>query len=258
MHRRAAIVVSVVVSLFLIAPTLVVIPLSFSSASYLSFPPPGWSTRWYESFFASPDWIDAAMRSLQVAIIVTLLATSLGTLAAVALTRRRMRGSTVANVLLMTPMIVPVIIYAIGAYAVFIKLQLIGTLTGLIMAHTVLALPFVVINVAAPLRTLDRNHERAARSLGASQPTAFRTVVLPQIGPGIMAGALFSFLTSFDEIVVALFITTPETKTLPVQMWSSIRLELDPTIAAAATMLIVATTLVLALTTLLQRKGARP
>jgi putative spermidine/putrescine transport system permease protein len=253
MTRRLSLGVSGVISLFLIAPTLIVVPLSFSSASFLSFPPPGWSLQWYDRFFSTPDWIDAAVRSLQVGLMVTVLATVLGTLAALGLTRRRMRGSALANAILVTPMVVPLIVYAIGAYAVFIQFGLVGTLTGLVIAHTVLAIPFVVINVAAPLRTLDRNLERAARSLGASSGTALRTVVLPQIAPGVLAGALFSFLTSFDEIVVALFVTTPDTKTLPVQMWSSIRLELDPTIAAAATMLIVVTSLAIAIAGLLRR-----
>jgi putative spermidine/putrescine transport system permease protein len=172
-----------------------------------------------------------------------------------ALVRWAGRGHALANTLLMTPLIVPVIIFAAGAYAMYLQLGLIGSVSGLVLGHTVLALPFVVVNVAAPLRTLDRNLELAAQSLGASPLQTLRTVTLPLIAPGVLAGALFAFITSFDEVVLALFVTTAQTQTLPVKMWSSIQLDLDPTIAAASTIMIVSSTLVLAVAGIAGRRA---
>jgi putative spermidine/putrescine transport system permease protein len=257
MTRKLSLVVAICVSLYLALPTLVVIPLSFSSAAFLTFPPPGWSTRWYENFFARSEWLVATQHSLVVAVGVTCAATVLGTLAAIGLTRTRFRGSGLINGLLSTPLIVPAIIYAVGSYALFVQFGLVGNLFGLMVAHTALALPFVVVNVSASLRTVDGNAERAARSLGASLPQAFRTVVLPQIAPGVAAGALFAFLTSFNEVVLAIFVTSPATKTLPVQMWSSIRLDLDPTIAAAATLLVAATCVIIAVAAFLDKGNSQ-
>jgi putative spermidine/putrescine transport system permease protein len=254
MGRRAAWAGTAAVAGFLIVPILVVIPISFGSGKYLEFPPPGWSLQWYRHFFADKSWLDAAWMSLRVAFLATATATVLGTMAALALTRRASRGSALANAVLMTPLVVPVIVYAVGAYALTLKLGLASTMLGLVVTHSALALPFVVVNVGAPLRTVDRRLERAALSLGASPLVAFRTVVLPLILPGVLAGALFAFITSFDEAVVALFLTDPASATLPVKMWSSIRLEIDPTIAAPATMLIVGSTAVLALAGLIRRE----
>lgn len=243
------------VALLLVAPILIVIPVSFSSGQYLQFPPPGWSLEWYRSFFDDPTWIAAVWTSLQVAGITTVVATVLGTLAAMALVRWAGRGHTLASTLLMTPVIVPVIIFAAGAYAMYLNVGLVGSMSGLVLGHTVLALPFVVVNVAAPLRTLDRNLELAAQSLGASPVRTVFTVTLPLIAPGVLAGALFAFITSFDEVVLALFVTTPQTQTLPVKMWSSIQLELDPTIAAASSLMILGSTLVVGLAGLAGRKA---
>jgi putative spermidine/putrescine transport system permease protein len=243
------------VVVLLIAPILIVIPVSFSSGQYLQFPPPGWSLEWYRSFFDDPSWVAAVWTSVRVAAITTVVATVFGTLAAMALVRWAGRGHALANTLLMTPLIVPVIIFAAGAYAMYLQLGLIGSVSGLVLGHTVLALPFVVVNVAAPLRTLDRNLELAAQSLGASPLQTLRTVTLPLIAPGVLAGALFAFITSFDEVVLALFVTTAQTQTLPVKMWSSIQLDLDPTIAAASTIMIVSSTLVLAVAGIAGRRA---
>jgi putative spermidine/putrescine transport system permease protein len=241
--------------LLLVAPILIVIPVSFSSGQYLQFPPPGWSLEWYRSFFDDPSWVAAVWTSVRVAATTTVVSTVLGTLAAMALVRWAGRGRALANTLLMTPLIVPVIIFAAGAYAMYLQVGLVGSVFGLVLGHTVLALPFVVVNVAAPLRTLDRNLELAAQSLGASPAQTLRTVTLPLIAPGVLAGALFAFITSFDEVVLALFVTTPQTQTLPVKMWSSIQLDLDPTIAAASSLMIVSSTLVLALAGVLTRRA---
>lgn len=257
MTRRLSLIMTIGVCLYLALPTLVVIPLSFSSSAFLTFPPPSWSLQWYENFFARSEWLVSAQHSLIVATGVTCAATVLGTLAAIGLTRMRFKGSGLINAVLATPLIVPAIIYAVGSYALFVQFGLVGNLFGLMVAHTALALPFVVVNVSASLSTIDGNVERAARSLGASLPKAFRTVVLRQIAPGVGAGALFAFLTSFNEVVLAIFVTSPDTKTLPVQMWSSIRLDLDPTIAAAATLLVGATCVIVIVAAFLDKGNSQ-
>ncbi|WP_214414545.1 ABC transporter permease [Sphaerisporangium fuscum] len=246
-----------VVGLWLVVPVLVVIPLSFTSKPSLKFPPDGWSTRWYANFFGDTAWTSALWTSLQVALLVTVVATALGTAAALGLTRARVPGLGAAQGMMLAPMIVPGVVLAIGTYAVFLKFQLVGTLAGFVMAHTVLALPFVIIPVTASLRGFDRRLENAAASLGAGMWTAFRTVTLPLVAPGVASGALFAFVTSFDEVVVSLFIQSPYLQTLPVKMYASVTRETDPTIAAAATMIIVlTTTLVLAATFFVARRSA--
>ena len=243
------------VAVYLLVPTLIVIPASFSSSPFLDFPPPGWSLRWYDNFFGDPNWTNAAIHSIEVAIAVTVLAVVMGTAAAFALVRWRGKGSAIAKGIISLPLIVPVIIYAVGFFGLLSQTPLMGTLTGLALAQTALALPFVVVNVSAPLARLDRNQEKAARSLGASATRSFRDIVLPQIRPGVFAGALFAFLTSFIEVVMAMFLTTPATQTLPVQMWSGIRLDIDPTIAAAASLLLAASTVVMLISAFLSKEG---
>lgn len=237
------------------APILVVVMQSFSSGQYLQFPPPGFSLQWYERFLSDPSWRDAAQQSFIVAMLTTALATPLGVMTARVLTSWHGRGSRLLATGVMTPLIVPVIIFAIGSYAVFLHLRVTGTTAGLVAAHVVLALPFVVIITMAPLRTVDRSLERAAASLGASRLTAFRTVVLPIIAPGVLASGLFAFITSFDEVVAAIFLTSPTSQTLPVKMWSTIRLDVDPTISAPASLLVIASTTILAITGILRRRS---
>ncbi|MFD1933702.1 ABC transporter permease [Nonomuraea mangrovi] len=243
------------IGVWLVAPALIVVPLSFTDKPSLKFPPDGYSTRWYANFFGDSAWMSALGTSVQVALLVTVVATVLGTAAALGLTRAKIRGLAVAQGSLLAPMIVPGVVLAIGTYAVFLKLQLVGTLVGFVMAHTVLALPFVIIPVTASLRGFDRRLEDAAASLGASRWTAFRSVTLPLVAPGVASGALFAFVTSFDEVVVSLFIQSPYLQTLPVKMYASVTRETDPTIAAAATMIIVlTTTLVLVATFFVARR----
>ncbi|WP_431896187.1 ABC transporter permease [Nonomuraea sp. bgisy101] len=243
------------IGVWLVAPALIVVPLSFTDKPSLKFPPDGYSTRWYANFFGDSAWMSALGTSVQVALLVTVVATVLGTAAALGLTRAKIKGLAVAQGSLLAPMIVPGVVLAIGTYAVFLKLQLVGTLVGFVMAHTVLALPFVIIPVTASLRGFDRRLEDAAASLGASRWTAFRSVTLPLVAPGVASGALFAFVTSFDEVVVSLFIQSPYLQTLPVKMYASVTRETDPTIAAAATMIIVlTTTLVLVATFFVARR----
>lgn len=243
--------------IFLLAPTLIIIPMSFSSGRTLKFPPPGYSIRWYENLFTSPLWTDAAVSSIQIGVLTAILATFLGTIAALGITRGEFPAKNLVQSIVLSPLIIPLVIVAIGMFSVFVRWQIAGSLMALVVAHTVLAIPFVVVNVMASLRTLDRNLELAAANLGAGPIRAFRYVTLPLIAPGVMAGALFAFITSWDEIVVAIFLTSPILRTLPVVMWGQIRTEVDPTIAAAATILTVITTVVFTVSTLLQTRGSQ-
>jgi putative spermidine/putrescine transport system permease protein len=244
------------VVLFLMAPTLVLIPMSFSSGRTLAFPPPGFSFRWYENLFGDPSWRLAAETSLEVALLTAVLATLLGTPAAFALVRGRFRGRTLMNAVVLSPMIVPLIVIAIGMYAVFARWNLLGSITGLVIGHTALALPFVVINVAASLRTMDRDLEAASLNLGAGPLRTFWYVTLPVILPGVLAGALFAFITSWDEVVVAIFLTNPLVNTLPALMWEEVNTQIDPTVAAAANVLTVLTTALFLMWLVLRSRGS--
>lgn len=224
------------VGAFLVLPTIVVCVLSFSSASILSFPPPGYGTRWYEHFFDSSNWTSAAVTSLQLGVLATLSATVLGTLTALALVRGRFRGRGLVNALVLSPVIFPSVIVALAMFVVSLRLFLTGTLIALVLAHTALALPFVVVNVTASLRLFDRNLELAARSCGAGPLRTFMRITLPLIWPGVAAGALFAFMTSWDEVIVAFFLSTPSLQTLPVVIYTQITQDIDPTVAAASTM----------------------
>ncbi len=233
------------VAVLLLAPTLVVIPMSFNGNKSLAFPPVGFSWQWYENFFRNPDWTTSFSNSLAIALIVAVVATVLGTLAAFGITRATTRVGGLLRALLITPMVVPGVVLAISIYAVYLDAHLVGTVTGFVLAHTMLAIPFVLIAVQASLEVFDRRLETAAASLGAGRLTVFRTVTLPLILPGILSGALFAFITSFDEIIVALFITSPYLKTLPVQIYTSITRDADPTVAAVGTLLFFATSLII-------------
>ncbi|MGX5826774.1 ABC transporter permease [Mesorhizobium sp. 43Arga] len=237
--------VCLLVAIWLVAPTLVVVPMSFNENKSLAFPPQGFSWQWYQNFATSPEWFASFLNSLKVASVVAVLATVLGTLAAFGLDRMKAGPAGLLRMLMLTPMVVPGVVLAIGIYAVYLDAHLVGTLTGFVLAHTILALPFVLIAVSASLGVFDRRLETAAASLGAGTMTAFRTVTLPLILPGILSGLLFAFATSFDEIVVSLFITNPYLKTLPVQIFSSITRDADPTVAAVGTILLLATTILI-------------
>lgn len=233
------------VAVLLLAPTLVVIPMSFNGNKSLAFPPVGFSWQWYDNFFTNPDWTTSFTNSLIIALIVAVVATVIGTLAAFGVSRAAARTGGLLRALLITPMVVPGVVLAIGIYAVYLDAHLVGTVTGFVLAHTMLAIPFVLIAVQASLEVFDRRLETAASSLGAGRLTVFRTVTLPLILPGVLSGALFAFITSFDEIIVALFITSPYLKTLPVQIYSSITRDADPTVAAVGTLLFLATSLII-------------
>jgi putative spermidine/putrescine transport system permease protein len=259
--ERAARVVlwvfSIGVLIFLIAPILVVIPLSFNSEPFFTFPMAGFSLRWYADFFGSERWTGAIWNSLIVGTATTILATILGTLAAQGLNQRELRLRGLLMGILISPMIVPVVITAVGMYFFFAEIGVLNTFLGLIMAHVALAVPFVVITVGATLSGYDTTLSRAASSLGAAPLRGFLKVTLPLILPGVISGALFAFVTSFDETVCVLFLASPDQRTLPKQMFSGIREEVSPTITAAATVLIIFATVLLTVIELLRRRSAR-
>jgi putative spermidine/putrescine transport system permease protein len=242
---------------FLVLPTLAVIPLSFNPSAFLVFPEDGLSLRWYRELAASPDWARALRNSVAVAVATTLLATPLGTLAAIGLARMRSPAKPFIAGLFAAPMVVPVVVVAIAFYFLFAPLGLVNGFAGLVIAHTVLATPFVVIVVHASLQGFDFEMLRAASSLGAPPPTVLVRILAPLIGPGIAAGAVFAFMTSFDETVVALFIAGPAQRTIPLQMFEGVREQISPTITAAATLLVIASTLLLGAAELLRRRSER-
>ncbi len=244
------------VALWLAAPSLIVIPLSLTDKPSFSFPPTGWSTRWYTNFFQDPSWVGALASSLQVGALVAIVATIAGTAAAAALTRSAFRGQQTVKAILLAPMIAPVIVVAVGLYALFLRANLLGTTLGFVIAHSVLALPFVIIPVTASLNGFDRRLESAAAMCGANRWTTFRQVTLPLVAPGVISGALFAFVTSFDEVVLSLFIQSPYLQTLPVKMYASVTRDTDPTIAAAATLILGLTTvLTLTITLYIARRN---
>jgi putative spermidine/putrescine transport system permease protein len=255
--RYALWAICVLVLAFLILPILIIVPLSFSSGTFLTFPLPGLSLRWYQEFFTSAPWQLSLRNSLIVAAATTALATVLGTLAALGLTRARLPGQTLLMGLIVSPMVVPLVIVAVGVYFAYAPFGLTSSLVGLTLAHTALAAPFVVITVSATLQGFDPNQARAGASLGASPVVVFRRIILPLILPGVISGALFAFVTSFDEVVVALFVTGPAERTLPRQMFNGIRENISPVIAAAATFVILVSVLLLSVLEVLRRRNER-
>jgi len=252
-----AVVVGTLVLFFLMAPILAIIPLSFSAGTFLTYPLPGFSWRWYEELITSDKWLPALRNSLIVGLSATLLATVLGTLAALGLKRAQLPGKAVIMGLLLSPMIVPTVITAIAVYFFFAPMGLTDSFAGLILSHAALGAPFVVVTVSATLEHFDMNLTRAAASLGAAPGVAFVRVVLPIIAPGVATGALFAFATSFDEVVVALMISGPGQRTLPREMFTGIRESMSPTITAIATVLILVSVLMLLCLEALRRRSER-
>ncbi len=231
-------VLAAIIMFLLVVPTLLVIPMSFSASQYLEFPPREWSLRWYETYFGSIAWMDATWTSLKAGLLTTLLATPLGTMAAYGLYVSQHKWSRLVFIFLITPIMIPVILIAIGAFYVYVQIKMVNSLTGLVVAHTILALPLVLIVVSSAFRSYDMNQEMAARSLGASRLTAFMAITLPQIRFSVITAALLSFLTSFDEVIVALFVSGGDNSTLTRNMFNALRDQIDPTIAAISTIMI--------------------
>ena len=239
--------VGVLVLAFLVLPTLIVIPMSFSGSQYLEFPPRTWSLRWYDSYVSSRTWMSATETSLKAGALTALLATPLGTMAAYGLFLSRFRFTGLATILLMTPIIVPVILLGIAVFYAYVQLKIVNSLLGIVLAHTMLAVPIVMMIVTSALKSYDLNQERVARSLGASRVQAFFLVTMPQIRFSLVTAAILSFLTSFDEVIVAMFISGGDNSTLTRAMFAALRDQIDPTIAAISTIMIVVTSLLLAL-----------
>lgn len=245
---------------FLLAPMFVVIPLSFNAEPYFSFTskmlslnPEGFSLRWYRDILENPQWADAMKNSVIIALASTALATVLGTLAAMGLARSNMPFRDFFMALLISPLIVPIVISAAGMYFFYSSIGLSQTTLGLILAHTSLGVPFVVITMTATLSGFDQNLVKASSSLGADPVTTFFRVTLPLVAPGMISGALFAFAASFDEVVTVLFLGGPDQRTIPRQMWSGIREQISPTILAVATLLIIFSCLLLLAVEMLRR-----
>ncbi len=270
--------------LFLIAPILIVIPLSFNAEPYFTFTqkmlhldPTGYSLRWYDllmtfgmgnpeaprdaawwaDFWANSAWLRAAKNSVIIGFFSTILATMLGTLAALGLSRPEMPFRRAIMAVLISPMIVPIIITATGLFFFYSSTGLAGTYFGIVLAHATLGIPFVIITVTATLVGFDHSLTRAAASLGATPQTTFFKITMPLILPGVISGALFAFVTSFDEVVVVLFVAAYDQQTIPRQMWNGIREQISPAILAVATILVVISTLLLATIELLRRRSER-
>ena len=241
-------VVAVLVMVWLVIPTLLVIPMSFSASQYLEFPPREWSLRWYKSYFNSTAWMQATVTSLKAGVLTALLATPLATMAAYGLHVSRLRHVNLLLMLLLTPMVVPVILIGIGVFYAYVKLKLVNSMLGLVLAHSMLAVPVVMLVVASALKSFDLDQELVARSLGASRIKAFWMVTLPQIKFSVVTGAVLAFLTSFDEIIVSLFVSGGDNSTLTRNMFNALRDQVDPTIAAISTLIVLATTVLLVIT----------
>lgn len=242
MDRLRRVLFWVVVGLtavFLLLPTLITVPMSFTTTSTLEFPPVGFTFEWYGKVIGAADWRAALVNSLVVALAAAILATVIGTAAALALHAHRFPGKTLVMGLLLSPMVTPVIVLAVGMYMVFSGWGLVATRLGLVLAHTVLAIPFVVVSVLASARMVNPSLAPASLGLGASRWFTFRRVTLPLIMPGVLSGAVFAFITSWDEVVIALFLADVRTRTVPIMIWNQVRTNLDPATAAVAAILIV-------------------
>ncbi len=260
----AFLVICGLIFFFLIAPIIVIIPLSFNAVPFftftpemLSLDPAGYSTKWYQDFFTNLNWQGAVKNSFIIAFFATIISTTLGTIAALGLSRAEMPFKSLIMAILISPMIVPLIISAAGMYFFYTKINLAATHLGVILAHAALGTPFVVITVTATLVGFDRSLIRAAANLGASPTRTFFKVIVPLILPGVISGALFAFITSFDEVVVVLFVGSFEQRTIPWQMFSGIREQISPTILAVATLLVCISILLLFSVELLRRRGER-
>ncbi|WP_449282021.1 ABC transporter permease [Leucobacter sp.] len=259
--RILGVALALLLAAYLILPALAVIPMAFSSSMFLEFPPPGFSMRWVERFFSDPAWTAALTRSLVVAGCTAVLAVPLGTLAAYAMVRAHARTGRLADPIIMMPMMVPVVISGFALYLLVLLLRVQGGLPLVVLAHVGLAIPFVVTTVTASLRTFDFKLVQAARVHGASAVRAFLGIVVPVIMPGIGAATLLSIMVSLDEPVIAMFVAGDREPTLPVKMFASITYELNPVVPVAATVLTLATFVLLglslALNRIAKRRGAR-
>jgi putative spermidine/putrescine transport system permease protein len=253
-----------IIFVFLITPIIVIIPLSFNAQNFftftkemLQFDPAGYSLKHYRDFFTNSEWTSAVWNSLRIAPVATLFSVSLGTLAAIGLSQSHVPGKRAIMAILISPMIVPLIISATGMYFFYSKIGIVGTYWGVVLAHSALGIPFVIITVTATLVGFDKSLTRAAANMGANPVTTFFKIQMPLILPGVISGGLFAFITSFDEVVVVLFIGSAELQTLPWQMFTGLREQISPTILAAATVLVGISIVLLTVVEMLRRRSER-
>lgn len=258
-HRRLWLYAFVgIVLLFLILPIFVVIPVSFSNSKYLGFPPPGYSMQWYEAYLNSSEWLAATRASLVAATLTAIVATILGTAAAYYVNTLSPRAAQYAALLVMLPIIVPNILIAIGIFYVYVQIRQVNSMAGIVAAHTLLALPFVMLTVLAGFKSFDERQEKAARSLGAPPLQAFFAVTFPQIRPSVISAGLLAFIISLDEVVISLFVAGGQNTVLTRRMFVALRDAIDPTIAAISTFFILASLTMLGTVALTGRRSRRP
>lgn len=241
----------------MILPFLIIIPLSLSSSMAFEFPPPGYSLKWYENFLGNDQWTDGFIRSMVVAACTAVISMIIGTMASLAIDRLQFPGKKIFMNLMIAPMVIPLVIVGIAMYHSFSLYKMTNSLTALILAHSIIAIPIVVVTVSAKLKGIDRNLELAAMSLGSNPIGVFFKVTLPLIRTSVLAGALFAFITSLDEVVVSIFVSGATTKTLPVVMWENMRAQVDPTIAVVSTILIISTLIVMFVQAVITRIGEK-
>ena len=242
------------VLLFLLLPAFVVIPMSFGSSEYLKFPPVDFSLKWYAEFFGSAPWVGSLWLSIQVAVLTTLVSTVTGTMASLTLMRGSFPGKAIIHAVILSPMIIPVIIVAIAVYGLYAKMGLIGTRPGLVIAHTILAVPYVILIMTSNLDRFDLSLELASMNLGANRLQTFFFITLPLVLPGMITSAIFAFITSFDELVMANFISGIRGTTLPKRMFDGIRLDVSPLVASVSSMLIILSILTILVIQSLQKE----
>jgi putative spermidine/putrescine transport system permease protein len=253
--RAGLYLVTGAIAAFLLLPILFIVLLSFGSSQWLVFPPPGWTLKWYEQFFSNAQWMESAYTSFQVALLTTACAVALGLPSAFALVRGKFPGRELLYALFTLPMIVPLVIIAVAIYALFLKLGYTGTLFAFVVSHVIVALPFTIISIINSLKLFDQSIEDAAVICGASRLQAVLKVTFPAIRPGLVAGALFAFLVSWDEVVLSVMMASPSLQTLPVKMWTTLRQDLTPVIAVASTLLIGLSLLIMLIAAALRRRN---
>jgi putative spermidine/putrescine transport system permease protein len=254
--RIALYVISALVLVYLILPVLIIAPISFSSARFLTFPPPSFSLRWYQQYFSNAAWMQATRVTLTVALLTVVIATPLGVSAAYAISQSKLRIMRLIHMMLLLPLVVPIIITAVGIFFLYAKVGLVATLPGLVLANVMLGLPYVIISVLAGLQSFDPAQEMVARSLGMNRLRSFFAVTLPQIKSSVVAGGIFAFISAMDETIVALFISGGQYQPLTKRMFTALRDEIDPTIAAISTLMTAASFMLVLLASARQRKGA--
>jgi ABC-type spermidine/putrescine transport system permease subunit II len=248
---------AVAILVYLIVPTLVIIPISLSSSAFLEFPPPGFSLRWFQAFFESQEYREAIFNSLRIGVPAAFFATVLGLLAALALVRGRVPGARMLSSMLIAPLVLPQIILAIGLYPIMVALGIIGTYPAILIGHTVVTMPLSFIILSAALRSYPPSFELASMTLGANPFQTFCYVTFPMIRIPAIVGFIFCFAFSFDELILAMFLTSPSTRTVPRLLWDQLNYEMTPVIAAATVILMCITLALLLAAALVARRGGR-